>query len=105
MGYRVGRLSSRAVSSSSRSPGDCGFRGVFWVGRIFFVLISFLFIRLSSNAHGLLQVRAVPCLMYLSTSTAASRPLVALDMLLLDTLCASCLVPRQHHADTYIYNM
>ena len=35
MGYRVGRVSSRAASSWSRWPGGCGFRDVFWVGRIF----------------------------------------------------------------------
>ena len=34
----------RAVSRWSRSPGCCGFRRVFWVGRIF--------IFFSSNAHG-----------------------------------------------------
>ena len=35
----------------------------------FSVWLHFVFVcSLSSNAHGLLQVRAVPCLMYLSTS-------------------------------------
>ena len=45
MGYRVRRVLSRAVSSWSRSPGGCGFRGVFWVGRIFLV---FFFVFISS---------------------------------------------------------
>ena len=54
MGKRVGRISSRAVSRWSRSPGCCGFRGVFSVGRIF--QCSFFFVFFSSNAHGLLQV-------------------------------------------------
>ena len=43
MGYGVGRLSSRAVSSWSRWPGGCGFRGVFWVERIF-IFFLFLFL-------------------------------------------------------------
>ena len=66
-------VSSRAVSRWSRSPGCCGFRGVFWVGRIFFV---FFFVELffSSNAHDLLQVRMrPPCLIYLSTSGSSRR--------------------------------
>ena len=52
----MGRVSSHAVSSWTRSPSCCGFRGVFWVGRIFpcFFFFRFFF---SSNAHGLLQVR------------------------------------------------
>ena len=54
MGYHVECVSSRAVSSWSRSPGGGGCRGVFWVGRIFFVFIFFF---ISSNAHGLLPVR------------------------------------------------
>ena len=50
----MGRVSSRAASKWLRSPGYCRFRGVFWVGRIFFVFFFRLF---SSDAHGLLQVR------------------------------------------------
>ena len=34
-----------AVSSWSRSPGGCGFRGVFWVGRIFFFFVRFFLLR------------------------------------------------------------
>ena len=34
----------------------------------FFFRFYLVVVRISSNAHGLLQVRAVPCLMYLSTS-------------------------------------
>ena len=44
MGY-MRRDLSRAVSSWSRSPGGCGFRGVFWVERIFF---AFFFVFISS---------------------------------------------------------
>ena len=43
MGERVGRVSSYAVSSWTRSAGCCGFRGVFWVGRIFFPCFCFRF--------------------------------------------------------------
>ena len=39
----------------------------------FFCFFSFLFLRISSNAHGLLQVRVVPCLMYLATSSIATK--------------------------------
>ena len=46
---------SHAVSRWSRSPVCCGFRGVFWVGRIFSCFFFFEFFS-SSNAHGLLQV-------------------------------------------------
>ena len=42
MGCRVGRVSSRAVSSRSRWPAGCGFRGVFWVGHNFIGFFSFL---------------------------------------------------------------
>ena len=43
MGERVGRVSSDAVSRWSRSPGCCGFRGVFWVGWIFSCYFFFVF--------------------------------------------------------------
>ena len=36
--------------------GRLWIRGVFWVGRIFFGVFLFLFLRVSSNAHSLLQV-------------------------------------------------
>ena len=38
----MGRVSPRVASSSSQWPDGGGFRGVFWVGRIFFVFFSFL---------------------------------------------------------------
>ena len=41
------------------------FRGVFF--SVWWHFVFFLFVFFSSNAHGLLHVRAVPCLMYLST--------------------------------------
>ena len=41
----VGRDSSRTVSRWSRSPGCCGFRGVFWVRRDFFVFFFSFFSR------------------------------------------------------------
>ena len=68
MGYRVGRVSSRAVSSWSRSPSDCGFRGVFWVGRIFFRF--FLFCSYFFESTRPTASTRQPCLMYLSTSTS-----------------------------------
>ena len=43
---------SRAVSRWARTPGYCGFRGVFWVRRDFVLFLFF-----PSKAHGLLQVR------------------------------------------------
>ena len=67
MGYRVGRVSSSAVSLVAVA-------GRLWISwcvlgwAALFVSFSFLFLRISPNAHGLLQVRAVPCPMYLSTS-------------------------------------
>ena len=63
MGYRVGRVSSRAVSSWSRSPGCCGFRGVFWVGRFFFPF---------ERTRPAASMRP-PCLVYLSTNTVIAR--------------------------------
>ena len=38
----MGRVSSRTVSNWSRWLGGWGFRGVFWVGRIFIVFFSFV---------------------------------------------------------------
>ena len=80
MGYRVGRVSSRAVSSWSRSTGGCGFRGVFWVGRIFSVLFfRFFFFERTRPAAS----TRPPFLIYLSTSIiivvhSTSDPLVDL---------------------------
>ena len=72
MGYRVGRVSSRAVSSWSRSPGGCGFRGVVGVGRIFFVVIfRFFFFERTRPAA---SIRPRPtCLIYPSTSRGHSK--------------------------------
>ena len=100
MGYRVGRVSSRAVSSWSRSPGGCGFRGVVGVGRIFFVVIFrfFFFERTRPTAS-----TRPPCLMYLSTSTGVRTGchyLVSLFVcvcvcvtFVLFTDCESCTMP------------
>ena len=44
MGYRVERVLSRAVSSWSRSPGGCAFRGVLGWGGFFSFFFSFLFL-------------------------------------------------------------
>ena len=66
MGERVGRVSSHDVSWWSWSPGCCGFRGVFWVGRIFpgfFFRLFFFFERTRPAA----SVRP-PCLIYLYTT-------------------------------------
>jgi len=100
MGCRVGRVSSRAVSSWSRSPGGCGFRGVVGVGRIFFVVIFrfFFFERTRPTAS-----TRPPCLMYLSTSTGVRTGchyLVSLFVcvcvcvtFVLFTDCESCTMP------------
>ena len=61
MGYRVGRVSSHAVSKWSRSPGCRGFRGVFWVRRDF----SFFFFERTRAAASM----RLPCFIYLSIST------------------------------------
>ena len=66
-GLTLGTCFSRAVSRWSRSPGCCGFRGVFWVGRIFFV---FFFLRTHTACC---KYEAASCLIYLSTSNEA-RP-------------------------------
>ena len=66
IGYRVGRVFSHAVSSSTRSPGCCGFRGVFRVGRTspcFFFDILFLRTHTSRCKY-----EATSCLINLSTS-------------------------------------
>ena len=62
VGERVGRVSSDAVSRWSRSPGCCGFRGVFWVGRIFSIFFFFERTRPAASMR-------TPCLIHLSTST------------------------------------
>ena len=61
IGYRVGRASSRAVSSWPRWPGGCGFRGVFWVGRFFYRFFLFLF--LMRQGRGSEATEAVFCLL------------------------------------------
>ena len=70
VGERVGRVSSDVVSSWTRSPSCCGFRGVFRVGRNFFpcFFLRFFFLR----THTAASMRP-PCLIYLSTSNEA-RP-------------------------------
>ena len=61
------RVSSHAVSSWTRSPGCCGFRGVFWVGRIFpGFFFRFYFLRTHTACC---KYEAASCLNYLSTST------------------------------------
>ena len=47
----MGRVSSRAVSGWSRSPGYCGFRGVFWAGRDFFVCFRHLLFQIHARVH------------------------------------------------------
>ena len=55
MGSRVGRVSSHAISSCTRWPGYCGFRGVFRVGRIascvFFLDFFFSIFFLRTHMH------------------------------------------------------
>ena len=60
---------SLAVSRWSRSPGCCGFRGMFWMGRIFFL---FFFPSFFPRTHtACCRYEAASCLIYLSTSTGA----------------------------------
>ena len=49
MGKRVGRVSSHVVSRWSTSPGCCGFRGVFWVRRIFSFFFKRIFVLLRTH--------------------------------------------------------
>ena len=66
-GECVRRVSSHAVSSWTRSPGCCGFRGVFRVGRIFRgFFFQFFFLRTHTACC---KYEAASCLNYLSTST------------------------------------
>ena len=59
---------SRVVSSWSRSSGGCGFRGVFWVGQIFFVFFRFYFFVFLRTHTACCKYEAASCLIYLSTS-------------------------------------
>ena len=69
VGECVGRVSSRSVSRWSGSPGCCGCRGVFWVGRIFSCFFfNFFFLR-THTACG--KYEAASCLIYLSTRNEA----------------------------------
>ena len=73
MGYRVGCVSLHAVTKWSRSPGGCGFGGVFWVGRIFFVFVfRFFFVFLRTHT-ACCKYEAASCLIYLCTSTEARK--------------------------------
>ena len=64
-GLTRGKCSSHAVSSCTRWSGCCGFRGVFWVGRIFsfFFFSIFFFFERTRPAESMRP----PCLIYLST--------------------------------------
>ena len=63
----MGRVSPRAVSSWSRSPGGCGFR-VFWVGRIFSCFFFFDFPFFLRTHTACCKYEATSCLIYLSSS-------------------------------------
>ena len=65
------------VSRWSRSPGCCGFRGVFWVGRIFssFFFFDLFFFNRTRRAASMRP----PCLIYLSTSIAHNAVLLVHD--------------------------
>ena len=64
----MGRVSSQAVSSWTRSSGCCAFRGVFRAGRIFPCFSLFLFFFFFERARPAAIMRP-PCLIYLSIST------------------------------------
>ena len=65
------RAASRTVSSWSRSPECCGFRGVFWVGRIFFSVFFFDYFFFEGTRPA--ASMRPPCLIYLSTSNNESH--------------------------------
>ena len=64
----MGRVSSRAVSRWSRSPGCCGFRGVFWVRRDFVFFFRFIFFECTRPAASMRP----PCLICIYTSVTMS---------------------------------
>ena len=70
MGKRVGGVSSRAVQRWPRSPGCCGFRGVFWVGRFFFVFFVFRFFFFFERTRPAASIR-LSCLIFLSAINEA----------------------------------
>ena len=67
-GLTRGTCSWHAISRWSRSPGCCGFRGVFWMRRGFFVFFFFFFF--FERTLPAVSMRS-PCLIYLSTSNEA----------------------------------
>ena len=71
VGERVGRVSSHAVSRWSRSLGCCGFRGMLWVRKIFFLCVCFFRCSYFLRTHtACCTYESVSCLIYLSTSAA-----------------------------------
>ena len=64
-GRTRGCVSSHAVSSWTRSPSCCGFRGVFWAGRF---LSSFFFDLFFFERTRPAASMRPPCIMYVSTS-------------------------------------
>ena len=67
MGSRVGHVSAYGISRWSRSPGCCGFRGVFRVRRI-----SFFFVFFFERTRPAASMRP-PCLIYFSTSNTGLK--------------------------------
>ena len=80
VGERVGRVSSHSVSRWSRSPGCCGFRGVFWVRRDFVFFFSIFFLERTWPAASMRPA----CLVYLSTSVSV----VERHLTLMTTACS-----------------
>ena len=62
-----------AVSSWSRSPGCCGFRGVFWVRRFFSCFFFRFFFVFPFERTRPAASMWPPCLIYLSTSMEQKR--------------------------------
>ena len=71
----MGRVLSRAVSRWSRSPGCCGFRGVFWMRRDFSCLVRVCFVFFFERTRPAASMRP-SCLIYLSTSKIISSALL-----------------------------
>ena len=95
----MGRVPSHHVSSWTRFSGCCGFRGVFWVGQIFFqcLFFRFFFFERTQPAASMMT----PCLIYFSTSTwvrTGCHYLIGLPVGLCVTFvvfsdCESCTMP------------
>ena len=75
-GRTRGTWFSRAVSRWSRSPGCCGFRGVFGWGAFFLVFFFFRYFFFSERTRPAASTRP-PCLIYLSNSKGCDNKQVS----------------------------